>query len=357
MFRHLQILQQYVYWMGRELMIWRHRFQQNNAQFGFEHSPRMPQICRSSSMPMGHGPIVHQWSLPSRWGRPSQGHPAELRSTLYEAQGAATPRRVTHRWGVRWNVLEGRYFVVILTKRSTTGYTDVFHYTQDHRFSDILGLWSQCRYIWWLKNMWENSPARELINIHQGLVWAVQITHTVYLMGTLGKPSGLNYQTLFHWYDSIEGTPTRNNIFFSLQLGDHPEATIQPSRPADQPGCYGDSQFQTKDPLGNARNQGFASSNTGSPENCCLTTCCHVLPLILGTIPHAVTCLQLLLNSFSWRRRIPRKGTGEHPNIVITFEVLICREFVLQGHLPQSTNLGTPGTGQYCFSGTIPQCI
>jgi hypothetical protein len=151
-------------------------------------------------------------------------------------------------------------------------------------------------------------------------------------------------------------------MFFSLQLGDHPEAKIQPSRPADQPGCYGDtvSQFQTKDPLGECKKPGVASSDTGSLENCCLTTCCHVLPLILGTIPHAITCLQLLLNSFRWRRRIPQKGTGEHPNIVITFEVLICRESVLQGHLPQSTNLGTPGTpgtGRYCFSGTIPQCF
>jgi len=108
----------------------------------------------------------------------------------------------------------------------------------------------------------------------------LQETHTVYLMGTLGKLSGLNYQTLFHWYDSIEGAPTRNHIFFSLQLGDHPEAKIQPSRAADQPGCYGDtvSQFQTKDPLGNARNQGLHHPIQDPPKIVALprvATSCH----------------------------------------------------------------------------------
>ena len=186
--------------------------------------------------------------------------------------------------------------------------------------------------------MWENSPARELQ--HQGLVWARNVC-------TYQNPS----KTLNHW-DYFCGNTCRKHIYSifdgnagkTIRLELSNTVSMIYSKPISNQGSAGE-----------CKKPGVASSDTGSPDFFCLTTCCHVLPLILGTIPHAVTCLQLLLNSFRWRRRIPQKGTGEHPNIVITFEVLICRESVLQGHLPQSTNLGTPGTGQYCFSGTIPQ--
>lgn len=150
---------------------------------------------------------------------------APQQSQSFMKRKVQRPQGVTH----RSPMLEGRVEVILFKIHHRIRMC--FICSQDHIDFGYFGIMSPMSlHLMVKKNVRKLTSSRTFQ--HQGLVWArdvctyqnpsttlnhwdfflrehLQETHTVYLMGTLGKLSGLNYQTLFHWYDSIEGTPIR----------------------------------------------------------------------------------------------------------------------------------------------------